>query len=495
MQTQGTATGDNRVVAVAAYLASYLQAVSISLPNAAVLHIGGALSMTDDQIGWIFTAYIAAGAVVMPTTRWLALRFGRKVVFQTALAIFAAGLLVGTWATMPLQFVAARIVQGAASGVLGPLSMAILLDQAPSERHGRVTMAVAVTQMFGIMCGPGLGGWLSEYYGWHSLFYIGLPVSAAIFLAMGFALREKKAGQAPPFDFIGVAAFSLGIIGLQMFLDRGERVEWLESPEGCLELAASALGFYLYFAHILTTDRHFLSKNLFRDRNFVLASVMFFAFGFVLLPTLALTSPMLEELFGYPADTAGYMTIPRGLALLSALVLTWRVPRWIDNRLLVAGGAALVVYANWQMLGYSPLMDWKPVVIAGAIQGAGLGILMPALSRAAFSTLDPALRPEGAALFNLARLYGSTLGIAIVQVYFFNNTQMLHLALAKHITPHHVGSHAAWLLSKPGLAMLNEIVTGQAATIAVIDQFELMMIVMLIASPLVLFLRKPRPTN
>ena len=106
------------------------------------------------------------------------------------------------------------------------------------------------------------------------------------------------------------------MVGLQMLLDRGERLEWFASAEIWAEAIASVLGFYLFIVHVLTTNVHFLDKALFRDRNFVLSTIMFFAFGFVLLPTLRLTSPMLEELLNYPVDTTGYMTIPRGIALV-----------------------------------------------------------------------------------------------------------------------------------------------------------------------------------
>ena len=119
---------------------------------------------------------------------------------------------------------------------------------------------------------------------------------------------------------------------------------------------------------------------------------MFFAFGFVLLPTMALTSPMLDELLHYPADTTGYMAIPRSVALVGALILTGCVPARTDTRLLVLGGMVLVIYANWQMLGYSSAMDWRPLVVAGVLQGAGLGILLPALTKAACSTLAPVFR-------------------------------------------------------------------------------------------------------
>jgi MFS transporter, DHA2 family, multidrug resistance protein len=178
---------------------------------------------------------------------------------------------------------------------------------------------------------------------------------------------------------------------------------------------------------------------------------MFFAVGFVLLPTLALTSPMLEELLDYPVDTTGYMTLARGVTLVGVVVPMSLAPARIDNRLLVIGGMAVVVYANSVMLGYRPAMDWRLVVAAMLLQGAGLGTLLPALSKAAFGTLDPKFRPEGTALFNLSRVYGSTIGIAVVQMFFYNNTQAMHLALAKNLTPYHTVAHVAGQSPSRGL--------------------------------------------
>ncbi len=493
--TSGTAADGHRTVVVAALMATYMQAVTISLPNAALLHIQGTLSMADDEVGWIFTSYITSSVTTMTMARWLAGRYGRKSVYQLSITIFALGLVLATRATTPMQFIGARVVQGGASGTLAPLSLAILLDILPPSRHARINLVAAVTLLLGLLSGPSIGGWLSEYHGWRSLFYFSLVMAGFVFLAMAILLPEKRAAQNPPFDFFGLTTFSFGTIGLQMMLDRGERMEWFNSAEIWLEAAASALGFYLYLVHVLTSKAHFLDKALFKDRNFVLSAIMYFAFGFVLLPTIALTSPMLDELLNYPADTTGYMAIPRSIALVGALILTGRVPAWIDNRLLVAVGMALVIYANWRMLSYSPSMDWRPVVVAGVVQGAGLGILLAALTKTAFSTLDPTFRPEGTALFNLSRLYGSTIGIALVLDFFYDNTQAMHVALAKDLIPYRAAAHVAGSIAGPRLATLNHMITDQAAFVGVIDQFEVMMIAMLIVSPLVLFLRKARPVT
>ena len=479
---------------LAALLATYMQSANLPLPNAVLRHIQGSMSMTDDQAGWIFTSYLAASAITLPIAQWLAGRYGLKRVYQTALALFVLGLLLATLASTPLEFIGARIIQGLASGVLAPLSMAIALETLPLEKRAKFGATWTAIVLLGIVSGPSIGGWVAEHFGWRPIFYISLPLSAYIFLVIALLLAEKKAEKRPTFDFFGFGTFTLGLISLQMLLDRGERLDWFASSEIWLEAIGCALGLYLFLVHVLTAKVHFLNKRLFNDRNFVLSTVIFFAVGFVLLSTMALTSPMLDEILGYPPDTTGSLTIPRGMGLVGAFLLMGRVPERFDRRLFVAAGVAIVVYANWLMLGYSPLMDWWPVALAGAIQGIGIGLLMPSLTKVAFSTLDPTLRPEGTGLFNLSRVYGSTLGVAIVQLYFYNNTHAMHMALASHLTPYSAAAHSA-APSLQAMAGLNEMITGQAAFIGVVGQFKILMFAMLVVSPLVIFLRKPVATN
>ena len=274
-----------------------------------------------------------------------------------------------------------------------PLSMAIAMETLAPEKRMKFGATWTAIVLLGIVSGPSIGGWIAEHFDWRPIFYISLPLSAYIFLVVALLLAEKKADKAPSFDFFGFGSFTLGLISLQMLLDRGERLDWFDSPEIWVEALACGLGLYLFMVHVLTTKAHFLNKRLFSDRNFVLSTIIFFAVGFVLLSTMALTSPMLDEILGYPPDTTGALTIPRGIGLVGAFLLMGRVPERFDRRLFVAAGVALVIYANWLMLGFSPLMDWSPVAVAGAIQGIGIGLLMPALTKVAFSTLDPDAAP------------------------------------------------------------------------------------------------------
>jgi uncharacterized membrane protein len=455
---------NNRLLRYAALLVTYMQAANVSIPNAALRFIQASLSMTDDEAGWIFTAYLAASAITLPLAQWLAGRFGLKKVYQLSIVTFTAGLLLDTLATTPLEFVGARIVQGAASGILAPLSAAIALETLPAERRAKYGATLGAIVLLGIATGPGIGGWLSDSFGWHAIFYVSLPLSAFIFMVMALFLAEKKAAPGAAFDFFGFGAFTLGMIGLQMLVDRGARMEWFESSEIWVEAIAAGAGLYLFIAHRMTAK--------------------------------ALTSPMLDEILGYPPITTGLMTVPRGIGLVGAFVLMNRLSGPYDQRIFVALGVALIIYANWLMLGYSPQMDKQPVIVSGALQGMGLGVLMPSISKVALSTLDPKLRPEASGVFNLLRVYGSALGVAVVQVFFFNNTQAMHLALASHLTPFTAAAYSV-TASTPlqALGGLNEMITGQAAFVAVLGQFKILMMAMVAVSPLVFFLRKPASTN
>ena len=223
---------------LAVLLATYMQSANLPLPNAVLRLIQGTLSMTDDQAGWIFTAYLAASAITLPIAQWLAGRLGLKLVYQAALAVFVLGLLLATVATTPLQFIGARIIQGLASGVLAPLSMAIAMETLAPEKRMKFGATWTAIVLLGIVSGPSIGGWIAEHFDWRPIFYISLPLSAYIFLVVALLLAEKKPEKAPSFDFFGFGSFTLALIGLQMLLDRGERLDWFDSPEIWIEALA-----------------------------------------------------------------------------------------------------------------------------------------------------------------------------------------------------------------------------------------------------------------
>ena len=233
------------------------------------------------------------------------------------------------------------------------------------------------------------------------------------------------------------------------------------------------MGFYLFLVHVATTEVHFLNKALFKDRNFLLSTIMIFGSGIVLLPTLALTSPMLEELLNYPVDTTGYMTIParsRARSRARPYELCSEPIRYL--LIFVFGGSMLVVYANWLMLGYSPEMDWRPVVTAGMLQGAGLGTLMPALAKAAFNTPDLEILATGRSTFEHdtpLRQYHRGLNRSDFLV-----SQHSGHAFSAGQAPQTIFHHGSryGFNGQACARKTNDIITDQAAVVAVIGQFK-----------------------
>ncbi len=200
--------------------------------------------------------------------------------FQTSIALFSMALVLDTLATTPLQFVfAAHPSRRGQRHARAPIDGHPAAELLPL-RHGRIGAVWSVTSLLGILSGPAIGGWVSEYWGWRSLFYLSLPWRSSSSSRWRCTCARRSSKTISRFDFFGLATFTMGIAGLQLMLDRGERMEWFASTEIWVEAIVSLTGFYFFAVHVLTRDSHFLHKALFKDRNFGLSAIMFFVFGF-----------------------------------------------------------------------------------------------------------------------------------------------------------------------------------------------------------------------
>jgi DHA2 family multidrug resistance protein len=351
--------------------------------------------------------------------------------------------------------------------------------------------------MLGPILGPTLGGWLTDSYSWRWVFYVNVPFG--VLCALGILLflgRRADRPLAGRLDWLGFATLGLGIGALQLFLDRGERLDWFASREIQLEAALCVLGFYLFTAHTLTARNPFLDPALFRDRNFVIGIILIFIVGVVLLATLALLTPYLETLMSYPVLTAGLVLAPRGFGTMLAMVIAGQLLRYTDPRLLIAVGLGITGLALYLMTGFTPDVSQGTLIRTGLIQGFGIGCVFVPLGTVAFSTLAPALRTQGTGLFNLMRNIGASIGISMMSYLLVRNSATEQAALVEHITPYRQVvrdfAHHLSLATLSGRAALAQIVTAQAEAVAFIDNFKLMMFVSLLAIPLVILVQRPR---
>jgi len=487
------------MITLSIMMANIMQGVDNSILNVALPHVQGSLSASLDQIAWALTSYIVCAAIMMPLTGWLAGRFGIKYIFLVSVIGFTLASALCGAATSLGELVLFRALQGVAGAGLVPLSQATLLQINPPERHGYAMAVFGMGTIFGPIMGPALGGWLTYEYSWRWVFYINLPVGVLCTLGVLVFLRPTRYVHREPFDFVGFLTLSLGIGALQLMLDRGELKDWFHSSEIWIEATVSGVGFYLFAVHTVTTDEStFLNRDLLKSANFLAGTLLMFCGGLIMTGTLALVPTMLQNLMNYSALTTGLVTMPRGIGSMVAMFLVAPLITRVDNRLIILFGLLMTSAAMWQMSQFSLQMGMASVVISGLMQGFGLGCTQVPLNIIALSTLPRHIMTQGTAIRSLMRNLGGSTGISILVATLAQNTQTVHSRLVEGLRPDNPLAQAPYLaapfsLTTPsGMAALNAEVTRQAAMVAYIDDFKLMMLIALASISLLLLLRQAR---
>jgi len=235
-----------------------------------------------------------------------------------------------------------------------------------------------------------------------------------------------------------------------------------------------------------------------KSANFVAGTLLMFCGGLIMTGTLALLPTMLQNLMNYPALTTGLVTAPRGIGSMAAMFLVAPLINRVDNRLIIGFGFLLTAVSMWQMSCFSLQMGMAPVIISGLLQGFGLGCTQVPLNIIALSTLPRHILTQGTAIRSLMRNLGGSIGISILVATLAENTQVVHSRLVEGLRPDNPLWRAPYLaapfsLSTPsGMAALNVEVTRQAAMVAYVDDFKLIMLIALASIPLLLLLREAR---
>jgi MFS transporter, DHA2 family, multidrug resistance protein len=486
------------LVTLGVILGMLMQVLDTTIANVALPHMQASLGATRETISWVLTSYIVASAIAIPITGWLADRIGRKPLFVWAVIVFTIASLLCAVASSLTQMVLFRAAQGVAGAFIVPLAQATLFDINPREKHGGAMALFGAGVMVGPILGPVLGGWLTDSYNWRWVFLINLPIGA---LAALFMLRAMPAipRVARRFDLFGFALLGIALGALQLMLDRGEQQDWFASWEIWVEFGLAAAGIWMFGIHMATAREPLFDRRMFADRNFSTGLLFMAVMGLMLFAGLALLPPLLQTLLGYSVLQSGFLTAPRGIGTLISMVVVGRLVGRIEARVLVFVGLSLMALSLWQMSGFSLAMDSRPVIISGVIQGLALGLIFVPLNTVAFGTLEAKYRTVAAALFNLSRSIGGSVGISIMTVLLARNLQVSHSDLAAHITPYSlppipptIGGGGVPQLTDTAISMMDAEINRQALMIAYIDDFKLMMIVSLCAIPLLLLLKKGR---
>ena len=480
-------------ITVSIMLAAMMNTLDTTIANVALPHIQGSVGASQEQITWVLTSYLIAAAVMTPLTSWFAEKFGRKWLYLISIIGFTAASLLCGIATSLTEIVLFRFIQGLSGAALLPLAQAVLLDINPPEKHGQAMSVWGAGAVLGPVLGPVLGGYLTDNWSWRWVFLINLPVGILAFAGVMIFFGEDRHKNPRRFDFAGFGTLALAITCLQLMADRGPTKDWFSSPEIWIYFTLCCLGLWWFIVHTLTTDRPFFNPEMFADRNFLTCTAIGFLIGLLLYGSMALLPPFMETLLGYPVLTTGLVQMPRGIGMLISMLFIGQLVNRIDVRLLVLVGLSLNAISAWQMAHFNLEMGSWPLVVSAFLQGLGTAMIFVPLSTMAFATLAPQLRTEGAAFYTLMRNIGSAIGISVLEAIHVDAMQAAHSRLVEHLRPDNplVQAYGLDLATTSGQLMANAMAERQAAMLAYVGDFYIMLVVAALIAPLMLLVRTP----
>jgi MFS transporter, DHA2 family, multidrug resistance protein len=415
------------IVALAVVIPTFMEVLDTTIANVALRYIAGGLSAAVTDSEWVITSYLAANAIILPISGWLAAHLGRRNYFLLSIAIFTLSSLLCGMATSLGQLILFRVMQGLAGGGLQPSSQGILLDSFPPEKQGAAQTLFGVAALLAPVVGPTLGGYITDEYSWRWIFYINLPVGILALFVCWLVVRDPEylrnqraelKKQPLNFDFIGLSLLALTLICWEVVLSKGQEWDWLNDAFGRVQVLVTL--FFVGATSLVFWETRqanpIVNFRPLRDRNFAFSCLIIFcAFG-VLYGTSTLLPALLESLFGYDAFHAGLVLSPSGaFTILALIVVGALLGRGIDARWLIAIGLLVLATGCFWMsqmnLDISPwLVVWPRVVMI-----AGLGMIFAPLNVAAFLYIPRSLRGAAVGLFALLRNEGGSVGTSVGQ--------------------------------------------------------------------------------
>jgi len=487
-------------ITVTVMVVAFMQILDTSVTNVILPHLQGSLSAGLDEASWVITSYLAANAVVIPATGWLAGLFGRTRFFLICTTLFVASSFLSGAAPDLTTLIVARVLQGLGGGPIIPLSQAILWEIFPFHQRGLAMAVWGVGFILGPILGPTVGGYLADEWSWRWIFYVNLPVGIAGFLmGSAFLFDPPYLRRAARLDWWGLALMVTGFGCLQLVLDRGEREDWFASSTivALAVVAAAALAGFLI--RELTTGEPILDLTVFTDRNFATGSTLIAIVGFGMFSGMLLLAVFTQKLLGYDAWTSGLVLAPGGLGNVFSLFASGLVTR-VDQRLMLAFGCLLNAVSLFMMTSLTLGMDYWALALPRFLQGFAVGFIFVPLSTLSLATIRRDKLVNATAVYGMLRNVGGSTGIAVATTLLAQRSQVHQVALVSHVSAWDPETHArlaAWTSHFAGLgsdaftaerqavaALYRETVT-QAQLLAYADDFWLLAVVFAVV-PLVL---------
>ena len=489
-------------------MVTVMQVLDTSITNVALPHMQGSFSASIDEMSWVITSYLAANAIVIPASGWLTAVFGRRRFYLICTVTFTTASFLSGIAPNLEFLVAMRILQGLGGGPVIPMAQAIMWEIFPLKERGTAMAVWGFGIMLAPILGPTVGGWIADNWSWRWIFYINLPIGVIAFFMVSVFLFDAPFHRRPRrVDIAGIFLMVLGFGCLQLVLDLGERRDWFDST---LIMALGTLAIFMLVGFIIreyAADEPILDLKVFHDRNFGVSSIAIFLIGFSFNSSVLLVALYTQKILGYDAWTAGLTLAPGGLGTMIALMISGRLVSRMDQRLMLAGGCVLQVFALLLMTRVTPTMDFWNLAWPRFLQGFSSGFLFPPLQALALATIATERLSNATAAYNVVRNVGGSMGVAIATTLLARRAQHHQSTLTSHV---HVWNPAvterlhewtAYFLTqgadqftaaRRAMAMLYRETVVQAQILSYADDFWLMLVTYIAVLVLVPFMRRVR---
>ena len=399
------------VVAMTVTLATFMEVLDTSIANVALPHIAGSVGATEDESTWVLTSYLVSNAIILPMSGWLSTRVGRKRFYMTCVVLFTlSSMLCGLATSLPM-LILFRVMQGLGGGGLGPSEQAILADTfTPKQRNmGFAIYGMAIVVAPAI--GPTLGGWITDNYSWHWIFFINVPIGILSLILTQRVVHDPphvvEAGQRRRgVDAFGITTIVVGVGLLQYVLDKGEELEWFDSRLIRVAAAVAAIALIAMVWREWTSCASGDRAAAAEEPQLCLVDISNFTLGVVLNGSTILIPQFLQLQLGYSAERAGWALSPAGLALAVLMPVAGILGSRFDPRKVIAVGFLLTSASMFWMMRITPDVDFTDIVWMRIFQVVGLPLIFIPISTLAYVGMRAEDNNQVSGISNFARNLG-----------------------------------------------------------------------------------------
>ncbi|MGO8788267.1 MAG: DHA2 family efflux MFS transporter permease subunit [Terriglobia bacterium] len=502
------------VIALTVTLATFMEVLDSSIANVALPHIAGSVGATYEEATWVLTSYLVSAAIVLPVSGWLSTVFGRKRFYMGCVTLFTVcSFLCGIAPNLPFLIVA-RILQGAGGGGLQPSEQAILADTFTPEKRGMAFALYGMAVVVAPAIGPTLGGFITDNFSWHWIFFINLPIGAlSLFLTSRLVedppwlKQEARAGIKN--DYIGLGLIVTGVACLQFVLDKGQEENWFASPLIITMFSIAVPALLAFFLWEWYEKDPIVDVPLLRNRNFGTAVFFSFVLGMVLFGSTVLIPEFLQSSLGYTAQQAGMALSLGGVALMLMMpVGGWLTSTKIDPRLLISIGFLGTAYTLYRLTIINLQIDFHTIAVLRVEQVLCMPLIFIPISTLNYVGVPREKNNQVSGLSNFARNLGGSIGTSLLTVFLARQNQVHQVNLVAH-TSHGDLNFEQWVNGLKGvfqsqgfdaataaqkaLALAYQTVQAQANTLSFVSSFWIMAIIIACLAPLPFIMRRPRP--